>query len=416
MSVTSQPRVDILIDNALCPDGRAARILVNAEGQVIDIVTPESNVTAGTVHDVEGRLVIPAMADPHAHVDKALTADVAPNATGDLRGAIDAWIAAETAGLFTHDDMVDRIRRSLRQSLMAGCLSVRSHLNIGGRVGITHLEAALAAASDFRELMDIQFVAMSHNPSIGPGSEHNVEAINGAIAAGVEVIGGCPHLEPDPAAAVAAALDRAEATGRPVDLHTDETLDARVLTLELLSAETARRGLGGRVAASHCVSLGMCDTATQQRVADATAAAGVAVVALPQTNLYLQGRDTPTATPRGLTAVHALRAAGVTVAAGADNVQDPFNLVGRNDPLETAALMVMAGHLLPDDAFACVSAAARRTMGLPAAGPARGAVADLVALPSATVRAAVADAPVDRMVFRRGRLVADTRITRTAVI
>ena len=106
----------------------------NAEGEVIDIVTPESNVTAGTVHDVEGRLVVPAMADPHAHVDKALTADVAPNATGDLRGAIDAWIAAETAGLFTHDDMVDRIRRSLRQSLMAGCLSVRSHLNIGGRV------------------------------------------------------------------------------------------------------------------------------------------------------------------------------------------------------------------------------------------------------------------------------------------
>ena len=55
--------------------------------------------------------------------------------------------------------------------------------------------------------------------------------------------------------------------------------------------------------------------------------------------------------PAALTAVRALRGAGVNVAAGADNLQDPFNPVGRGDPLETAALMVMAGHLLPADAY-----------------------------------------------------------------
>ena len=48
--------------------------------------------------------------------------------------------------------------------------------------------------------------------------------------------------------------------------------------------------------------------------------------------------------PRALTAVKALRAAGVNVAAGADNLQDPFNPVGRGDPLETAGLMVMAAQ------------------------------------------------------------------------
>ena len=47
------------------------------------------------------------------------------------------------------------------------------------------------------------------------------------------------------------------------------------------------------------------------------------------------------------------------LAAGADNLQDPFNLVGRGDCLETASLMVMAGHLLPDDAYHCVAGAAR---------------------------------------------------------
>ena len=57
-------------------------------------------------------------------------------------------------------------------------------------------------------------------------------------------------------------------------------------------------------------------------------------------------------TPRGLTALLALSKAGVNVAAGADNLQDPFNLVGKGDPLETAALMVMAGHYLPAAAYA----------------------------------------------------------------
>ena len=56
--------------------------------------------------------------------------------------------------------------------------------------------------------------------------------------------------------------------------------------------------------------------------------------------------------PRGVTAVKALRAAGVNVAAGADNLQDPFNPVGRGDPLETAGLMIMTAHVLPADALA----------------------------------------------------------------
>ena len=62
----------------------------------------------------------------------------------------------------------------------------------------------------------------------------------------------------------------------------------------------------------------------------------------------------PVAPPRGLTAIRPLLDAGATVAAGADNLQDPFNLVGRADPMETAALMVMAGHLLPAEAYVAV--------------------------------------------------------------
>ena len=143
--------------------------------------------------------------------------------------------------------------------------------------------------------------------------------------------------------------------------------------------------------------------ADQDRVAEAVAAAGIAVVALPATNLYLQGRDRQQAMPRGVTAVRALRRAGVTVAAGADNLQDPFNPVGRACPFETAALMVLTAHLQPIDAWNTVSEAAARATGFGTATVASGASADLLAVRAGSLREAIAFGPADRIVWRAGQ-------------
>jgi cytosine/creatinine deaminase len=144
----------------------------------------------------------------------------------------------------------------------------------------------------------------------------------------------------------------------------------------------------------------------QQRVAEHLAEARIAVIALPQTNLFLQGRDHQQAMPRAVTAVDALRRAGVTVAAGGDNLQDPFNPLGRGDPCETAGLMIATTHLLPDDAWAAVSVQARRAIGLPAGGITAGARADLLAVDAGTTREAIAFGPTARRTMRAGVWVA----------
>jgi cytosine deaminase len=141
-------------------------------------------------------------------------------------------------------------------------------------------------------------------------------------------------------------------------------------------------------------------------VVAAIAAADIGVISLPITNLYLQGWDTPVATPRGLTALRALLDAGVRVAGGADNVRDPFNPLGRCDPLETAALLVSAGHLTLEEALAAVTHGARSVLHLPPAGPVAGAAADLLAVRAETVGEAIAFASPDRYVLHAGRLVA----------
>ena len=407
----------MLLTNARLADGRVVDIdVVDGSIDSIDSIEPSGSGRAAergaSGVDVGHRLLLPAMAEPHAHLDKALTAEIVPNPGGDLAGAIEAWNRADAAGAFTHTDMVDRSRAALDKLLLSGVTAVRSHVNCGVGSGMLHLRAVREAADSFRDVMHIELVALTHSPMSGPDGAENRSLLDEALEVGAHLVGGCPHLEPDGAGAIDVALTAAERTGLRVDLHVDETIDPAILTLRDLARAEVDLGLQRRVTASHCVSLGMQTPDVQAEVAAEVAAAGIAIVPLPQTNLFLQGRDHPQATPRGLTAIAALRSAGVLVAAGGDNVQDPFNLVGRSDPLETAALLVMAGHVLPDDAYEMVSNDARRLMGLAPVRFEVGDPADFVAIDAVSTREAIADAPADRMVFRAGRLVAESSVSR----
>lgn len=388
--------------NARLSDGRTVDVSV-VDGLIASV--DQSGAGAGG-HDLGGWLLLPAMAEPHAHLDKALTAEEVPNPKGDLLGAIDAWIAAAAAGKITPDGITERAARAMELLLVRGVTAVRTHVNVLESIGATAVRAVREAADRYDGLLDVQIVALCGSPMTGRAGAGTRAALAEAIEAGVDHVGGCPHLDDDGPGLIRTVIDAATDAGLGIDLHVDEMLDPSVLTLRDFARQVMDRGFQGLRAASHCVTLGMQTPQVQAEVAAEVAEAGIAVFPLPQTNLFLQGRDDPTATPRGLTAVAALRAAGALVAAGADNVQDPFNLVGRSDPLETAALMVMAGHQLPDDAYAMVSNDVRRAIGLPEVTIAPGSPADLVAIDAPSIRGAIADAPMSRRVFRGGRLVA----------
>ena len=388
--------------NARLTDGRTVDVSV-VDGT---IATVDQAGTATDGHDLAGWLLLPAMAEPHAHLDKALTAEDVPNPKGDLMGAIDAWIAAAAAGKITPEGITERAAKAMELLLVHGVTAVRTHVNVLESIGATAVRCVREAADRYEGLLDVQIVALCGSPLTGPDGAGTRAALAEAIEVGIDFVGGCPHLDDDSDGVIRTAIDAATDAGIGIDLHVDEMLDPSVLTLRDYARQVMDRGFDGLTAASHCVTLGMQTPEVQAQVAAEVAEAGIAVFPLPQTNLFLQGRDDPTATPRGLTAVAALQEAGALVAAGADNVQDPFNLVGRSDPLETAALMVMAGHQLPDDAYAMVSNNVREAIGLAPVTIAPGSPADLLAIDAPSIRGAIADAPMSRRVFRGGRLVA----------
>ena len=73
--------------------------------------------------DLEGYLVLPAPAEPHAHLDKALTSEFVHNPRGNLDGAIEAWIAFSPQ--VTIAGMVERARRATQELVSSGITAVR---------------------------------------------------------------------------------------------------------------------------------------------------------------------------------------------------------------------------------------------------------------------------------------------------
>jgi cytosine deaminase len=393
----------MLLRRATLADGTRAD--VRLRGEVIDATGDLDPHKDDEVVELDGWMLLPAAVEPHAHVDKAFLAERLVNERGDLLGAIDTMVAARPT--IDVADTVGRAERAVRLMAANGFGFVRTHVDTTLDNGLTSVEALVEVRRRVAGVIDVEIVAMCGWPAAGAAGAPQRTLLHEAMARGADVVGGCPHLESGASReATETLLAIAAELGVAIDLHTDETLDPAADALVDLAELVTATGFGHPVTASHCVSLGVQSVERQREVAQMLAAAGIAVVALPATNLYLQGRDHQQAMPRGLTAVGALREAGVVVAAGGDNLQDPFNPMGRACPFDTAALMVMTSHLSPAEAWASVTDDARRAVGRPTAVITNGAPADLLAVRAGSVREAIASAPPHRMVWHGGRLVA----------
>ncbi len=346
-------------------------------------------------------VTLPAFADPHVHLDKALTSDLVPNPRGDLQGAIEAWIG------FRHtqrlDDVHARARRAALALLTNGVTAIRAHVDTGPDIGLTAVRAVLRLRDELAQVLDIQVVACAGLPLTGAAGAEAQALAAEALALGADVLGGAPYLDADPEAAYDAVIRIALEANKGIDLHVDETLRSEVFTLPAL-LDRVEGGFPHPVAVDHVVSLAAQPDDVRNRTIERLAASGVPVVTLPATNLFLQARGSATPVARGITAVHELLSAGVTVAAGVDNVRDPFNPTGRFDPLETASLLLVAAHLTGDQALTAVTSAPRVLMGLDADN------ADTVTLPGSSLADVVAAAPATREVRRGDQVVAQSRV------
>lgn len=384
-------------------------VAVNAQGLIESISSSGSRAVDKTrdVVDVSGDLIIPPLAEPHAHLDKAFLADRVNNKTGDLLGAIIGL--EEIRQSITHEDIVRRACDAAQLLSRNGVTAVRTHADTTLTGGLTPVHALLETKERCASFIDIQVAALLDWPITGPDGTERLALARAAIDAGVDVIGGCPHLDSNPTRATEILLQLAVEYGLPLDIHADENLRPQSNDLETLADLLLRDGLTHDVTASHCVSLSTQPVEAIKRTAEKVAQAEIKVVALPLTNLFLQSRDVYTAPARGITPTHILRNAGVIVSAGADNLQDPFNPLGRGDPLETAALMVLAAHESPATALDMVTSNSHHVISPRRSFLAPGDKADFVVVPATNVREAIAMGPPDRTVVYGGVVITEEK-------
>jgi cytosine deaminase len=130
----------------------------------------------------------------------------------------------------------------------------------------------------------------------------------------------------------------------------------------------------------------------------------VDVVALPTTNLWLLGRSGDLA-QRPLAPVRQLQRAGVTVAIGGDNIQDPWDPGSDGDSLELLRLASRVFHAPPwlRQGLTPFTTAPARMLGLAWDGILRqGAPADLL-ITGATSWSELLARPPQRRVLRNGQ-------------
>lgn len=314
----------------------------------VDVAVDAGRISAVAAHapesgreewDVRGRPLLPPLVDPHHHLDKACLVGRL-GASSDLADAR-ARFAAVRAHL-TPQDLAQRGERVVRWAIAHGVGALRTHADVDRTIGLKHIEAALALKEAFEDSIRIQVVAFL--PASVPMSDaESWGALEAALRLGCDAVGGTTGTRGlEASALVRRAADLAVKLDRMVDLHLDETLDPAVQNLAELAAATVERGLQGRVAASHCCSLSVAPAGGRAQALALAARAGIHVIALPLTNLYLQGRENGL---RGLAPIAELLAAGVNVACGSDNVQDPFLPAGNADPLLCAQVLGIAAHL-----------------------------------------------------------------------
>lgn len=393
--------IDLLLRNCRLPDGTLADIRV-AEGRIAAVGA--SDEPAREVVQVGGRLVTPGLVEAHIHLDKAFLMEGVTAPEGTLAEAI--RVTAEAKRRFTVEEIRERARRVLDLAVRAGTTAMRSHVEVDPIVGLAGMEAVLPLRREYAAALDLQVCAFAQEGILkAPGTE---ALLGRALSMGADLVGGCPYNDTDASEHITIVFRLAREFGVDADFHVDFFDEPEHLHIREIARETVRLGWQGRVAVGHLTELAALPVAEQQRVIAEIRGAGIGVISLPLTDLYLMGRGDELNVRRGLTPIRRLLAAGVPVALASNNIRNPFTPVGTADLAHVLFVAAVAAHMGTPAGMRqlldTVTTHPARILGLRDYGLQVGCRADLVVWGCETPEEVVAALPPRTLVVKNGRV------------
>ena len=356
--------------------------------------------SANTLAKPSGML-IPALADLHVHLDKTYVVDEVGAPDGDLFKAI-GLMAAYRDG-WTAEAIHQRMARAIGDAYACGTRAMRTHLDWPDAQPPRALAEFEKLRDAWRGRVALQCVSLTPLDVLGAGAADAAGATcitgangaNGVTGASVSLAGAALRgLLSTTAHAIAAELARlnqrihqrlnqrcnpaqgqvallgafvyrnehlAEKLQRVfnlarqyklhLDFHVDEGLDADACGLRTIAELAIHNDFQGKVTCGHACSLSVQPMAQALETLKLCARAGIHLVALPSTNLYLQGAWDTTPVERGITRLKEALALGIPTSIATDNVADGFFPYGSYDLLDNFCLGVQVAHLSPAEAW-----------------------------------------------------------------
>ena len=386
-------------------------LIEGAEVRRISACAPAGQAAQGTL--------IPCLVDLHVHLDKTHVVEETGAPDGDLFKAIDLMAAHRAR--WSAADIGQRMQRAIDEGYRHGTRAMRTHLDWTGMDTPPALSVFEAQRAAWQGRMALQCVSLTpldllDDPLVG---QHIAQTLARSNTLGLRtdamqhpdaaVLGAFVYRNADLGHKLQKLFDLARQHALHLDFHVDEGLDTDARGLQCIAELTLRNDYQGKVTCGHACSLSMHSAAESSRTLALCAQAAITLVALPATNLYLQGAWDSTPVERGITRLKEAARLGVRVCMATDNVADGFYPYGCYDLLESFALGVQLAHLSPADAWlGSVTTAPARAMALGWDGRiAVGCPADLVLLAARSPYELISPNGRRRTVLRNGLPVAD---------
>ncbi|MEM9089752.1 MAG: amidohydrolase family protein [Cyanobacteria bacterium P01_F01_bin.53] len=405
---TESPAIDLKIENAALVDYSVQQTIAIENGR-ITAIAPVISQPAKQTLDAAGELVIPSLVDPHLHLDKAFLLEQHPAQKGTFEEAL-----AETLRLkqdFTIEDIQARSRRVINNAIAFGVTAIRSHVEVDPILQITSIQALLPIQQEYAGRLTLQLAIFAQEGITNqPGTE---QLLHQALTLGGDVIGSAPYTDPDPERNINIVFDLAQSFDCDVDFHLDFLDNDAPLLFPIVARETIKRGWQNRVCLGHMTRLAGLPPTELTAAAALLKEAGISVLALPASDLYMMARQDTHNVRRGVAPVQTLFDEGVNTAIATNNIQNLFTPFGDGDPLKICTLLAQTLQLGTRDHHAlCLSMAttqAAKAIGIDNHRVAPGCVADLVILNGESVSQVIGAAPANRTTIKAGKIISRTR-------